>query len=316
MLVRLGYVANALRLGKNTPSSTVTLRNIHKIPASEDRIGLLTRVARNNLANTLRILRANYFDRIQVYRFSSKLIPLATHPEFVGWDYARDLSADFQAIGEFVTANHLRVSLHPDHFTVLNSPNPDVLTASLRDLDYHVTMLETMGLPETAKLVIHIGGKYQDHNEALTRFKTNFAALPERIKNRLTLENDDRCFSAVIALNLAQELGIPMVFDLHHHQLLNQGESLRQLLPPVFATWKDMPPKIHLSSPRDPKTPRYHADFVAVKLTEEFLRIAQELGDDCDLMLEAKQKDLALLKLAGELRERGFKLYGEGIVVL
>jgi UV DNA damage endonuclease len=315
MIVRLGYVANALRLENATPSSAVTYKNIGKLSDYRDQIGLLTRTAHKNLANTLRILRANCFDQILVYRFSSKLIPLCTHPEFITWDYAHDLAADFKAIGDFVTANQLRVSLHPDHFTLLNSPNPKVLIASLRDLDYHVTMLKAMGLNETAKLVIHIGGKYQDREQALARFRTNFTSLPKQIKNRLTLENDDRCFSAGEVLQLAEELNIPMVLDLHHQQLLNYGETLPQILPAVWATWGNLRPKVHLSSPRDQKNPRYHADFVSCATVAAFLQIARELNRDFDMMIEAKQKDLALLKLAAELRNSGFELLGEGTIV-
>jgi UV DNA damage endonuclease len=317
MRIRLGYVANALRLENATPSGTVTYQKISKLPDRDAQISLLTRVAQKNLANTLRILRANFFDQIQVYRFSSKLIPLCTHPEFLDWDYARDLEAELQTIGTFVKENRMRVSLHPDHFTLLNSPKPEVLTASLRDLDYHVTLLEVMGLDATTKLVIHIGGKYQDRGQALSRFKSNFYALPERIRKRLILENDDRCFSAVEVLRLAEELALPMVLDLHHHQLLNHGESLASILPAVWATWTDeLPPKVHLSSPRDQKNPRYHADFVAVDALTRFLQIARELQRNLDVMLEAKQKDLALLKLAGELRDRGFSLSSVGELVL
>jgi UV DNA damage endonuclease len=314
MIVRFGYVANALRLEKATSFSTVTYQNIIKIDNYREQINCLTRVARRNLANTLRILRANCCDRIQVYRLSSKLIPLCTHPAFQNWDYVRDLKEDFQVIGAFIRENRLRVSLHPNHFTLLNSPKPEVLDASLRDLDYHVTMLETMGLSETAKLVIHVGGKYQDRRQALARFKSNFAVLPTRIKIRLTLENDDRCFTAAEVLQLSQELGIPMVLDLHHHCLLNNNETLEQLLPAVCTTWTDLPPKFHLSSPRDTKNPRYHADYINVDRVREFLKIAQKLQRNVDLMIEAKRKDLALLKLTADLRSQGFNLSGAGIL--
>jgi UV DNA damage endonuclease len=316
MRVRLGYVANALRLENATPSGTVTYKNIGKVSGYSSQIARLTRVAQKNLANTLRILKANYFDQIPVYRFSSKLVPLCTHPEFLNWDYTLDLKPDFKAVGAFVKENRMRVSLHPDHFTLLNSPKPEVFLAALRDLDYHVSMLEAMELDETAKLVIHVGGKYQNSQRALARFKTNFALLPSRIKNRLTIENDDRCFSAAEVLQLARDLSVPMVLDLHHHQLLNQGEVLSELLPLVFATWKDLPPKVHLSSPRDQKNPRYHADFVAVELVMAFLDQAKKLQMDLDIMLEAKQKDLALLKLADELQGHGFNLVGAGTILI
>lgn len=316
MLIRLGYVANALRLEKSTPSGAVTYKTVSKLTDYSDKIGLLTRVARKNLENTLRILQDNSFDGIRVYRFTSKLVPLCTHPDFSGWDYRAELAAEFKKVGEFVRENRMRVSLHPDHFTLLNSPEPEVITASLRDLDYHTNILEAMGLDNTAKLVIHVGGKYQNRQQAIRRFREQFSRLPDRIKQRITLENDDRCFTAAEVLQLAKELQIPMVLDIHHHQILNNGETLEALLPEVFATWNDLPPKVHISSPRDTKNPRYHADFVSVATVIDFIRLTEKIGQDFDIMLEAKQKDLALFKLVEELREYGFNLPDPGRIVL
>lgn len=316
MMIRLGYVANALRLEHSTPSGTVTCKTIRKIPDYTDQLGLLTRTGAKNLGNSLRILRANVSDGIQVYRMTSKLIPLCTHPDFHSWDYRSALAETFKQLGDFIKENQLRVSMHPDHFTLLNSPNPQVLQASLCDLDYHVTVLEAMELDATAKLVIHVGGKYQDRDQALQRFIDQFHRLPERIKNRLTLENDDRCFTAAEVLRLTQGLGIPMVLDVHHHQLLNHGENLAAMLPEIFATWKGCPPKVHLSSPRDAKNPRYHADFINPDTVEDLLRLAGPCRQDFDIMLEAKQKDLALLKLGEQLRARGYHLPDHGRILL
>ncbi|HEY8464981.1 MAG TPA: UV DNA damage repair endonuclease UvsE [Bacillota bacterium] len=316
MIIRLGYVANALRLEKATPSGTVTYKAISKIPAYQDRVSRLTRIALKNLENTLRILKANSFDKIQVYRFTSKLVPLVTHPAFCSWDFRSDLSEAFQRVGDFVKENRMRVSLHPDHFTLLNSPTPEVLQAALRDLDYHTDLLEAMGLDNSAKLVIHVGGRYHDRNQALARFKEQFSRLPQRIKDRLTLENDDRCFTAAEVLQLTKEIGIPMVLDIHHHQILNNGEPLAKLLPEVFATWKGLPPKVHISSPRDENNPRYHADFICATTVANLIRLTQNLGQNFDIMIEAKKKDLALFKLGDDLRQRGFNLPDPGRISL
>lgn len=175
-------------------------------------------------------------------------------------------------------------------------------------------MLEAMGLGETSKLVIHVGGKYDDRNTALSRFKEQFDALPQQLKERLTLENDDRCFTAAEVLQLSKEIKVPMVLDIHHHQILNNGESLSAMLPEIFATWDNVP-KVHLSSPRSEKDPRSHADYLETDPVVEFLKLARTLDRDFDIMLEAKQKDLALLKLAGDLRERGFNLPTNGEIV-
>lgn len=315
MKIRLGYVANALRLKDCSPSKTITVKQIDKITEYNDRISRLTTISRQNLENTLRILKANLYDGISVYRFSSKLIPLCTHPHFCAWDYVSSLQEELKEIGRFVQANQMRVSLHPDHFTLLNSPHPEVLEASLRDLDYHVKIIEGMGLGFETKLVLHVGGKYQDRAQAVARFKEGFATLPPSIKDRLTLENDDRSFTAREVLEICEELHIPMVLDLHHHHILNNGEELSTLLPAIFRTWPDLPPKVHISSPRQAKNPRYHADYIEVDMVIAFLEITKDLKQDFDLMLEAKKKDLALLKLADDLKARGYSLPTAGEIL-
>lgn len=316
MKIRLGYVATALRLENCSPARTITLHNINKIEGYENQVNRLTRIATENLANTLRILKANHYDGIRVYRFTSNLVPLCTHPQFRGWDYRAVLEDSFREIGAFVKNNGMRVSLHPDHFTLLNSPKPEVYEASCRDLAYHVTVLEAMTLGPEAKMVIHVGGKYDDKFRALDRFKEQFGGLPGNIKNRLVLENDDRCFTAREVLTLSREIGVPMVLDIHHHQILNDGEDLGSLLPEILATWGDERPKIHISSPKSSQTPRYHADYIDVGTAASFLILAKTLGRDFDLMIEAKQKDLALFKLSRELTEKGFRMPDQGTIEL
>ena len=77
------------------------------------------------------------------------------------------------------------------------------------------------------------------------------SCLPRAVRSRLVIENDDRTYSAKDTLKLCQKAGVPMVFDLHHHLCRNDGEDFRDLLPDIFATWRDRPPKVHLSSPKD-----------------------------------------------------------------
>ncbi len=316
MKIRLGYVAIALRLENCSPSKTVTLKNINRIEGYSNQINRLIRITRENLENTLRILKANAYDDIKVYRFTSRLVPLCTHPQFHGWDYTADLKNAFEEIGSFVNKHQMRASLHPDHFTLLNSPHPEVQKASRIDLEYHLRIIEAMRLGEEVKLVMHVGGKYEDKQLALNRFKTQFKELPAGIQNRIVIENDDRCYNAAEVLHLAQELSIPMVLDIHHHQILNQGEEISDLLPEIFLTWKGALPKVHISSPKGPADPRTHADFIEVNTAIDFLTAARSSRQDFDLMIEAKQKDLALFKLGKELVTHGYQLKTTGEIEL
>ncbi len=316
MKIRLGYVATALRLQDCSPSKTTTLKNIQKINGYKNQVNRLINISFQNLENTLRILKANFYDHIYIYRFSSRLIPLATHPQFLDWDYRQSLRNKMKEIGEYVQEKHMRVGFHPDHFTLLNSPIPEVQASSLRDLEFHTAVLEEMQLTGESKLVIHVGGKYNNKKAAIERFQEQFQQLPSNIKQLIILENDDRCFSAAEVLDICRELSIPMVLDLHHHQLLNHGESIDSLLPQIFNTWGTKTPKVHISSPRDEKDPRAHADYVDVSTVTDFLEKVKPLNREFDIMLEAKQKDLALLKLAADLKEQGFNLPANGEIIL
>lgn len=306
MKFRLGYVAMTLNLVDCSPSGTVTVATFNKLPDEEARLYRLRKITRCNLQNTLRILRYNLALNISVYRLTSKLIPLATHPSIEHWDYTADFREEFREIGDFIRENNFRISAHPDHYTLINSTSVQVLEDSIRDLDYHVRLYEAMGLDDYRyKLVMHVGGLYKDKKTSIERFKENFHKLPDRIRNRIMLENDDKSYTALDVLGICRELKIPMVLDVHHHKCANNGERLEDMLDAIFDTWEGayFPPKIHFSSPKSEKDFRSHADWIDPGEFREFLGIAARTGRDFDVMLEAKSKDSALLKLSEQLGE-------------
>ncbi|MBP1174642.1 UV DNA damage repair endonuclease UvsE [Paenibacillus sp. OT2-17] len=314
MIVRFGYVAMSVTVQNASPSKTMTMSSFNKIGDREAAIRKLERIAAENLHNTLRLLRHNRASDIQVYRFSSKLIPLATHQDLRDWDPFQALAADFAEVGNYVKANRMRVSFHPDHFTVLSTPRPEVLESSINDLKYHKAMLEAMGLGAEAKNNIHIGGAYGDKVTSGQRFVEQVSALDLSLRERLTLENDDKTFNAVETLEACKLTGLPMVLDIHHQWVNNEGEKPWELWPDILDTWKGelaqagssvdhpLPPKIHASSPKSEKDPRGHAEGVLVEPLLTFLRNIAGYTDRIDVMLEAKLKDEALFGLMNELR--------------
>jgi len=304
MRVRLGYVAIAMDLLECSPSKAITATNLVKLEDPEARIIKLRNIATVNLENTLRILKYNVGNQIKLYRLTSKLVPLATHPISNGWDYVGDLKDSFKAIGDFVKENGLRISAHPDHFTLLNSPKEDVYLASLKDLEYHEKVYEAMGLDNTAKLVLHTGGLYKDKVMSVQRFTDNYQKLPDSLKSRITLENDDKVYTAEDVLSICQKLNIPMVLDVHHDRCNKSSNDIKYYIKDIFDTWKGtgLPPKIHISSPAGDKDMRHHADFIEKQDFLEFLYKTREVGMDFDVMIEAKQKDRALNRLLDDLK--------------
>lgn len=303
MIVRFGYVAMSVAVKNASPSKTMTATNFAKLIDQEAAVRKLERLGAENLHNTLRLLRHNRAHDIQLYRFSSKLIPLIGHELLAGWDPIPTLAAEFAEVGAYAKKNQMRVSFHPDHFTVLSTPKPDILRSSTEDLRRHVAMLDAMGLGETAKCNIHIGGTYGDKAKALARFIKQFGGLDEKIKRRITLENDDKTYTAAETLDACERVEVPMVLDLHHHQVNNGGESVEELWPRIRDTWEGsgLPPKIHVSSPKSDKDVRAHADYVEPGPLLAFLRSVAALTPRLDVMIEAKMKDDALFRLMDDL---------------
>jgi UV DNA damage endonuclease len=314
MIVRLGYVAMSMVVKNASPSKTMTVTNFSKLIDREAAIRKLERIGAENLHNTLRLLRHNRAHDIAVYRFSSKLIPLIGHELLAEWDPIPTLASEFREVGDYVKQHHMRVSFHPDHFTVFSTPKKDVLTKSIADLHRHVAMLDRMGLGNEAKCNIHIGGSYGDKEKAGARFVRNFNELSPSLRSHVTLENDDKTFTALETLEICEQVGVPMVLDVHHHQVNNNGEAVEELWPRIARTWASqvvedgsavpLPPKIHVSSPKSETDPRSHADYVEVAPLFEFLKAVAPLTPRLDIMIEAKMKDEALFRLMNDLKSQ------------
>lgn len=303
MIIRLGYVAIALNLGKVTSSSTLTYTRYLKLN-KEDRLKKLKEVTYSNIEALEKILRYNIDNNIHFYRMTSNFIPLATHPD-VMWDYLKYFKKDLEYIGKLIKDNNLRVDTHPDQFNVINSDRESVVENTLRTLNMQVDLFEAMNY-EQGKLVIHIGGAEGGKDIALDRFINNLKNFPKRITDRLILENDDKTFNAKEVLQICERTNLPMVFDIHHHNCNNCEEDIKSLLPQIFKTWEDeeLVPKIHFSSPREFEKDRKHADYIDANRFLEFIYKAKEsVNKDFDIMIEAKKKDIALNILVKDLKK-------------
>jgi UV DNA damage endonuclease len=304
MKLRIGFVAMSIHLKNASPSKTMTVTHFQKIIDKEAGLRKLTRIAAENLQNTLRVMRHAVAHDIRVYRLTSKIIPLLGHELTDGWDFWGKLRPEFEAVGAFVRDQGMRVSFHPDHYTLLNSKSQDVIDNSIADLERHVQMFQLMGLDERAKLVMHVGGSFKDKADSLQRFKNSWERVPEHVRRRITLENDDKTYTVLETLSLCETLGIPMVLDIHHHRCNPGKEDLRDLVPRIFRLWEPtgLVPKIHVSSPKSEADIRSHADFIELGDLLPFLDLAREVGDtDLDIMVEAKQKDKSAIHLCHAL---------------
>ena len=308
MKIRFGYVANTVGLWDASPSKTLTFTRYSTL-SKDERMEKLKSVTAQNLQNTKRILHYNIAHEIEVYRFSSSLVPLATHPE-VMWDFLTPFKNEWKEIGDLIKQFKLRVSFHPNQFTLFTSPREEVTTNAVKDMDYHFRMLKAMNALDTGLINIHIGGAYGDKNSSIKRFHQNLKKLPKEIKKHMTLENDDKTYDILETLTTCEKEKIPMVLD-YHHYMANSGEiDLPLYLERIFKTWDkfNIVPKVHISSPKSDQAFRSHADYVSLDFVLPFLKMAKELNQDFDIMIEAKQKNLAMQKLVDEIAAiRGVK---------
>ncbi|ALC88670.1 UV damage repair endonuclease UvdE [Bacillus sp. FJAT-18017] len=311
MKIRFGYVSTALSLWEASPSRTMTFAR-YKLLGKEERQEKLLAITAENLKNTLRMLYYNVSHGIEVYRLSSSIVPLATHPE-ASWDFASPFKAEWLEIGSFVKKYQLRVSFHPNQYTLFTSPKEEITVNAVRDMKYHYRMFDCMGLERLGTHNIHVGGAYGDKEAALERFHENIKRLPVHIKEMMTLENDDKTYTTEETLSVCLKEDIPLAFDYHHHMANSSERPLEEVLPLVYSTWANKPqvPKIHISSPKSDKLYRAHADFVDIDFLMPLLKLLREINQDVDLMIEAKAKDQALLKLVPEVAAiRGVKRVG------
>ncbi len=258
-----------------------------------------------NLACLEEMVRWNATRGLLFLRITSDLVPLASRPENTfPWD--EEFAEEFARIGELMRAFGMRISMHPGQYTLLNSPRKEVVAAAMADLRYHSRVLDLLGLDSTAKIQIHVGGVYGQKEKAITRFLKAVETLPDGVRKRLVVENDERFYTFSDVLKIHRETGLPVVFDVFHHELNPDGNDIPDALSAQRETWRpeDGLPIVDYSSP----LPGGRFGSHAHRLDEEHFRnfLAKTRAHDFDLMLEVKDKEksalLALEILHGDPR--------------
>ena len=300
-LLRLGLCCQFVREPIKFRTTTVTA--MLRLPRRER----LARLAELSLANANALLASLQYCAgagIGAFRINSQILPVKTHAE-AGYAIAdlpgnAAIVARLQECGVFARQHGLRLSFHPDQFVVLNSPNPKTLAHSLAELDYQAEVAEWVGADT---LNIHGGGAYGDKLAALAVLRRNIERLPDRVRTRLTLENDDKVYTPADLLPVCADTGVPLVYDVHHHRCLPDGLSVAAATARARKTWRTEP-LFHLSSPLEgwdgPKPERHH-DFIDPK---DFPK--EWLGWALTVEVEAKAKELAIERLQAELGAPSF----------
>ena len=128
--------------------------------------------------------------------------------------------------------------MHPGQYTVINSIKQHVFQNSIKELEYHADILDLMNLKSDAKIMTHVGGVYGNKAESTARFVERYNELNDNIRKRYVVENDDKSYNISDCLLINQETGIPLIFDIYHHQCNTTQKSFIEEFDKVRNTWK------------------------------------------------------------------------------
>jgi len=293
--MNIGYACINLSLGKKI----TTNRTMVKRTFTAKGIDYVSDLVLQNVADLERIIDWNEEMGIKMYRMSSEMFPWATEYEFTELKDWNEIQKILQRCGAKATMYKQRLSFHPGPFNVLVSPKENVVLNTIKDLEVHGRIMDAMELSKTPynKINIHCNGVYGDKIAAMDRFITNFDKLSNSVKTRLTIENDDKAsmYSVKDLMYIHSKINIPIVFDYHHHQFCTGDLIEQHALDLAITTWpKGITPAVHYSESKalhennTKLKPQAHSDYIQ-KLPETY-------NNDVDIMVEAKQKDLAILK--------------------
>ncbi|WP_310583785.1 UV DNA damage repair endonuclease UvsE [Deinococcus sp.] len=230
---------------------------------------------------------------IRLYRLSAALFPmLDLEGDVTGQQVLESLAADLRAAGDAFTAAGIRVLVHPDQFIVLNSESSDVVRRAVYALSFHGLVMDMLGFSRTPWNTILLHGGKGGRPAELTG---TIAALPDAVRLRLALENDERAYGPAELLPVCHAAGVPLIFDAHHHvvrgKLDSQDDpSVREWVLAARATWT--PPGwqvVHLSNGINGPQDRRHTDLIT--------HFPQAYRDVPWIEVEAKGKELALAEL-------------------
>ena len=166
----------------------------------------------HNTRVTRYILRHCAFNDIKHYRLSSAIFPLLTDKSlgisFSDLPNSAIIRNELKLVGLIAKKYNISIGSHPDQFNVLASTDREKVDRTINELNFQASVLDMIGLPQdhTAPMNIHINytPKMDETLEIVsTRFFRNLSMCDAGVYNRLTIENEDKGFNVIIALNLA-----------------------------------------------------------------------------------------------------------------
>lgn len=295
--MNLGYACINMTLSEKKPKVT-TNRSMIKRTFLEKGTDYAAELSLLNCRDLVEILRWNVENDIKFFRLSSNIFPWASEYQIEDLPTYQKIKTILNGCGHYAKQNGVRLTSHPGPFNVLVSPNEKVIQNTLIDLTNHGKVFDLLGLDRTPynKINIHCNGVYGDKQSAMDRFCKNFELLPESVQTRLTVENDDKAsmYSVKDLMYIHERIGIPIVFDYHHHKFCTGDLSEQEALELAMSTWPEgITPVVHYSESKalhesnEKLKPQAHSDYIN--------NLPNTYGNKVDIMVESKAKELAIL---------------------
>jgi UV DNA damage endonuclease len=297
--MKLGYACINMSMGKKVTTNRTMVKRTFEARGMD----YVSELALLNAKDIIRILEWNRLNGITFFRLSSALIPWGDQLDLTQLKDYKEIKRELKKAGDFAKFWGIRITSHPGPFNVLVSPNESVVLKTIADLELHGKVFDMMGLEKSPynKINIHCNGVYGDKISAMMRFCENFKRLSPSVRKRLTIENDDKAsmYSVKDLMFIHNIIGIPIVFDYHHHKFCTGDLSEEMALKLAVSTWpKSITPVVHYSESKS-----LHENNTKIKdqaHSDYINRIPNTYGYDVDIMVEAKAKELAILPFIGK----------------
>ena len=315
-IMKIGYACINMTLSEVPKSKRITTnRSMIKRTFQQKGIEYASELAVQNVLDLGKILKWNEENGIKFYRMSSDIFPWAS--EYKLWELPNynEIKYCLHVVGDYARKHGHRLTFHPGPFNVLGSPSDKVVSNTIKELNHHSEIFDMMGYKNATpynKINIHVGGTYGgDFEGTAKRWCENYFKLRMRTQHRLTLENDDKpsMWSTLEIYNrIHKVIGIPIVFDYHHHRFCTGGQTEEEALKLAASTWPaGITPVVHLS---ESKAKEYNDEKIRPQAHSDWIKNpVNTYGQSFDMMLECKKKELALLEYRRILDESTARRY-------
>ena len=304
--MKIGYSCSPLTINARTDKRVVS-----KNFSNEDFIEIL----RENLINLKLILTHNIEHDIHLFRINSNILdnsPLYNAPT----DWTSILADELAQISNLIKNNDIRVTMFPQKYTLLNSPNLKVIKKSIAFIEEHTKFMKALKLDTSHKIIIEIGGIYTNKKISIEKFIDTYNSLSKEIKDRLVLTNDLKNYNYEDVLAICKKTSAPMLLNTLYDKTSNENKlTLLEKLEFASQTWKNTYGKmiVHYSQQNHSKKKGEQSDTIFTDKFISFYNTIQKF--DADITLETNDGDISAFKCQNILKElKGYNFSNDELI--